>query len=324
MIPKNPNSRIKSEAASAEKGEKVNSGIRERTAPSRSRQRLVSPKSETFSPSLLVGLEDGFLSRVVNAQDATPEPERHNEGYMHMSKLLKGVCSRQVVFTDMNPAKPIFQTATGGHRVMWKLGRAAEAHVRDSYIRGVKGEGVYGLWRCKCGAHTKAGYYSELWPSCGRCRTAPDNYGEQPFFDHENGIVGNPDFLVRIGEYLYVVEIKSMNGEDFDALQAPMPDHIYQGAGYRRLVALNDFPVAPIVVIIYVTKKFVFGSPYKEFHVNVDKPMYNGILDTSWAKGKLIRQARLNGALPREKVCSSMDSPQAKKCPHVTDCFMRD
>ena len=323
MIPKNPNSRIKAEAEKAARGEKVTSGVRQ-PAARQSRQRIISPKAETFSPTELAGLTDGFLMRVVNAQDSAPEAKRHNDGYLHMSQLLRGLCPRQVRFTDMNPEKRVYEDVTGGHRVMWKLGRAAEAHIRDSYIKGVKGEGVYGQWRCKCGAHSKTGFFDETWTACGRCRTLPDNYGELAVFDHENGVVGNPDFLVRIGNLLYVVEIKSMNGEDFDVLERPMPDHIIQGAGYRRLMLANGFEVAPVVIILYVTKKFKYGSPYKEFHVNVESQNYEAVLDGAWQRGKLIRTARQKDLLPRDRVCSSMDSPQAKKCPHVTDCFMRD
>lgn len=295
-----------------------------RPAPAK-KSRILPVGVQTFSPGAVQDLPPDFLKMVVNAQDSAPEAKRHNVGYMHLSELLKGVCPRAVRFTDENPDKQIYQAATGGHRVMWRMGRAAEAHIRESYIKGVKGEGVYGVWKCKCGAHEKQGYFAPEWQACGRCRTLPDNYHEYSLLDHEAGVVGNPDMLLRVAEPLYVMECKSMNGEDFDALQAPMPDHIYQGAGYRRLGLKNGLPIADKIIIIYVTKKFKFGSPYKEFHVDVNKPEIDRVLDGAWAKARLIRQSRKDNRIPdaTQRVCKSMNSPQAKACPHCADCFMR-
>lgn len=299
-------------------------GVRD-VPPPKSKQRVVSTKAETYSPTSLQELPPDFLKMVVNAQDSAPEPERHNEGYVHLSSLLRGICPRAVRLTDENPDKPIYQVATGGHRVMWRMGRAAEAHIRESYIKGVKAEGVYGVWKCKCGANSKNGYYDNSWVACGRCRTLPDNYHEYALFDHDAGVVGNPDMLIRIGDMLYIVEIKSMNGDDFDALQAPMPDHIAQGAGYRKLLQESGMPVSPVIIVLYCTKKFKYGSPYKEFHVNVDKPETQELMRRYWDLALSVRQARLNKGLPpRQAACKTVDSPASKACAHCAECWMRN
>ncbi len=306
--------------ARANAGEKVTAGgLRDRPSPKK--RRIVPTQAQTFSPTALDGLTDGFVTTVVRAQDDTPEPKRHNEGYLHLSAILKSICQRQVRFSDENPDKKVYDNVTGGHRVMWKLGRAVESHIRESYIKGVKGEGVYGVWECDCRALSKTGFYDATWAECGRCRKKANTYKEFTVYDHEAGVVGNPDFLIDIGGVMYIVEIKSMNPEDYDALAAPLPDHIYQAAGYRRLMNGNDFDVAPQVIIVYCTKKFKFGSPYKEFHVDVDKEGFNNVLDGAWTVAAHVRESRRKGTIPAERVCKNASSPMARNCPHVTDCM---
>ncbi len=286
--------------------------------------RIADVREDTFNPLQLDQLPPDFVSRVVGTQDAIPEVKRHNNGYMHLSELLHDVCPRQVILTDRNPTKRVYQAATGGHRVMWKLGRAVEAHVRDSYIRGVKGKGVLGVWSCKCGNRSETGLFSTDWVNCRRCDSALTNYGEVTLFDHDAGIVGNVDLPIYIGQSVTVVEIKSMNGEEFDALQAPIPDHVYQAAGYRRLlIKRGDLRVSDTIIIHYSTKKFKFGKPYKEFHINASDPTIDRVLDGVWQRASDIKRHRLEQSLPARELCRSSDSPRARKCVHCGECWSR-
>lgn len=319
--------KVKSDVQASNRGEKpAPADPPSRPAPRTARgneERLANTSAEAYDPTTLKKLPEGFLSRIINTQDNLPEKKRHNEGYLHLSDLLRGVCARAVRFSDERPDSPIYNAANGGQRLVWKIGRAVEQHIRDSYIKGVKGKGVLGEWSCKCGAVKQTGVFSEKWGNCGRCRTAPKNYGEVSVYDHDAGIVGNPDFPVYVGDVLHVTEIKSMNKKDFDALTAPVPDHIFQAAGYRRLLKKNGYVVSDKVIILYATKDYMFGSPYKEFHVNVNKPEIDRVLDNAWKAAQKIREARIKGVIPREKICSSTSSPAAKKCAFCTECFSR-
>lgn len=292
---------------------------RQRPAP----EVLAPVGQDAFDPTSLGELPPNFISRVVSAQDHLPERTRHNAGYMHLSALLKEVCPRQIRLSDLNADRAVYQDATGGHRVMWKLGRAVEAHVRESFIKGVQGKGVYGAWSCQCGRTREEGLFSSEWPRCRSCGEPPVRYGELTIFDHNAGISGSPDFPIMINRLLHVGEIKSMNGEEFDSLTQPIPDHVFQAAGYRRLFSLNGMPVSDKVLIHYTTKKFKFGSPYKEFHVNVNTAEINRVLDGVWARALEIKQHRLEGTLPPRTMCQSTSATKARKCPHVTDCFSR-
>lgn len=320
MLLKNISDKVRDDIARTNRGEKPEP----RRKPERQSRERNLVRQEAFNPEDMENLPDGFVSRILHTQDSLPEPQRHNVGYTHLSALLKNPCVRQLRFMDENQDKQVFQSVTGAHRLMWKLGRAIETHIRETYIKGVKGKGVFGNWECACGAVKHAGKrFSETWLSCQRCRTKPDNYKEYTVFDHDAGIAGNPDFLVYGGDILTVVEIKSMNGEDFELLRAPMPDHVYQAAGYRRLLKQNGFNVSKNVVIVYATKKFKYGSPYKEFSVDVTVPQYENVLNGMWGVAQEIKQSRLAKTIPPRKVCSSVNAKEAKKCSFCTDCFMR-
>jgi hypothetical protein len=237
---------------------------------------------------------------------------RKQAGRLAMGKPVKIMKARGSLTSNdfgMGQQTPVLPMLSPGHIL------------RDDLEIYVKGEGVYGIWECACGALTKTGFYDATWADCGRCRKKASTYKEFTVYDHNAGVVGNPDFLIDIGGVMYIVEIKSMNPEDFDELESPKPDHIYQAAGYRRLMNVNDFDVAPQVIIIYCTKKFKYGSPYKEFHVNVDKEPINAVLDNAWGVAEHIRESRKKATIPTEKICKNSSSPAARNCPHVTDCM---
>lgn len=277
-----------------------------------------------IDPTTLKEIPDGFFTGIVSAQDSVPQAKRKNTGYTHVSDLIRGFCARQVRFSDEKNEK-IFESPTGGHRVMWLIGRAVEKHIRDSYIKGVKGKGVLGKWICKCTKTEYEGFYDAKAKPCPFCRTSPSEFNELAFFDHEAGVVGNPDLPIVVGNEgdFIVVEIKSMNPEDFDDLVTPLPDHIYQAASYRRLLLKADKKVSNKVLIVYCTKKFKFGKPYKEFMVDVTSAPIQAVLDNMWAAARELRELRKNDEMPCRIACANPSSPMAKKCPHVTDCFMR-
>lgn len=296
------------------------------TSPVRERSNPKGPnRSGAFDPTSIEEIYPDFFTRIVAGQDNQADQKRYSSEHVHVSEMLRGICPRRVRFSDQDDT-PEYDSVTGGHRVMWRIGRAVEAHIRESYIKAVKAKGVIGKWICKCGQTEYEGYFQPKHRACPHCRTAPDSYGELTMKDEESGIAGNPDMIIRIGVdgLIYVVETKSMNGEDFDELSAPVPDHTYQAASYRKLLELNGYDVAEEVFIIYCTKKFKFGNPYKEFRVNVNTTAINNVLDGAWETAREVKQHRVAGTIPARRLCNSIDSPMAKKCPKVTDCFMRD
>lgn len=269
-------------------------------------------------------LPDDFLITEVATADSAAERSRvaPGNGYVHISSLID-VCVRQHVLTKLHGINN-FNTVTGAHRVMWALGRAAENHVRQSIIKVRQRNGIYGVWQCKCGQTKHQGFHPPE-RRCERCQSGLTEYREPALLDHDARAVGSPDLTLSVGNnYMAVVEIKSMNKKDFDALERPKADHVVQAAAYRRLYEQMGFTVHDEVIILYVKKEFQWGSPYKEFHVNVTSGHWPGLIDDMLADGREISDRTQSGTLPARTKCANVGCTRAKSCPVSTLCFSMD
>ena len=264
------------------------------------------------------------LKNVLDAGDNRHEAPRSGNEYAHLTSLVNA-CARKLVLMDQGNT-PVHQRVTGGHRVMWKMGRFIERHIRDTYIREAGTDAVMGLWTCRCGETVTRPMIGSLLPTCSVCSSMASRYMEYTVKDHEYLIAGNPDLIVleRDGA-LTVVEIKSMNGPDFNELEAPLGAHSIQAAAYRRLLLTLGHNVSDRVVVLYCTKLFVFGSPYKEFVVDPHSPVIQNSLEDIWRVAALRRDYRSNGLPPKRPSCdrSGFNAKPAVSCPLVAECFAR-
>jgi hypothetical protein len=270
-------------------------------------------------------LGQDMLKTIVDAQDRMPSRTRIAGRYTHLTSLIHGCARAQVIAREqrLTPSESV----TGGHRVMWRIGRATEAHFRDSYIRAVDYKGVIGRWSCVCGRTSYQGLFNTRATRCRHCEYQPTVYKELTVKDEEAGIAGNPDFLLRLGGPVVVVELKSMNAENWNKLEEAMPDHVVQAGGYRRLLMQDGVPVLAYVIVVYVKKDFKWGSPYKEFHVRVDgmaeTPSYVvPTLDIMWQRARAIKNGTLQDLPPRE--CQRMDETRAINCYGQASCWSMD
>mgnify|MGYP001279864521 CR=1 FL=1 len=270
--------------------------------------------------------EEGMVSQVVNYVDNQRENARVTKGkgqYTHLSSLIDFCPRMQVLARDHN-VQPITRGATGGHRVMWRIGRAVEAHIREQYIRGTDWNNVLGTWKCNCGQikHENT-HYDHKWRSCKSCRSKPRNYVEMGLLDHEHKVVGSPDMVLFTGTAGYLpVEIKSMNAEQFATLEAPVPDHVFQVLGYQKLLRVSGYQVHPNAILIYCVKDFRWGSPYKEFTIDPRNfPHVVQQIDEAFLRAKAIHET--DGLPPRMTACGSPTDTRPKQCPLLAQCFMR-
>ncbi|RME06031.1 MAG: Dna2/Cas4 domain-containing protein [Anaerolineae bacterium] len=74
---------------------------------------------------------------------------------------------------------------------------------------------------------------------------------EEPLYDPELELVGRPDYLIRQGETVIPVEVKSTRVGD-----APYDSHIYQLAAYCRLVQSAYGVRPPYGVLHYANRTF--------------------------------------------------------------------
>lgn len=287
--------------------------------PAASGGRIAPAQSARAMP--IIG--DSFLTDILDTMDKTPERQRLGDGegeyghYTHVSSLI-GACDRQLALASQD-GRTIMDAVTGGHRVMWEIGRAVEKHIRRQFIRSTGGRWAFGHWRCACHQTTHTGHQPAH--HCPRCDKPLDEYVEYTLYDHENWIKGNPDLIIQIDGWTLPNEVKSMNPEDFKALTAPLGDHVFQVANYHRMLELAGFRVFPFAKIIYCTKQFKFGSPYKEYTVDMTAPAIRTLLDDAVLVAQGLRRAREQSTLPRRQLCTSHNSPRAKQCPFVVQCF---
>ena len=266
-------------------------------------------------------LSDDFVIDLVAQHDLAPAATRsggNREGFLHLSSLI-GMCPREHAISQQH-GTPTFKTVSGAMKIVWRIGRAVETHIRNGIISSRNWQGVYGKWMCRCEASSHIGLHP-TGRTCPVCVKGINNYREPGLISSEYGVIGSPDVtLVEMGFYV-VIEIKSMTKDDFDALERPLADHILQACGYRHLYALMGYPVHDKVKIIYGRKDFKFGGPkavYKEYTVHA--PDWQGQINDMFDQARLVRQAYLARTLP-PRICDTIECRRARDCERKALCF---
>ncbi len=266
-----------------------------------------------------------FIGKVLQA-DSSPDVMRGGSDYIHLSSLI-GMCERREILKGITGEAT--RQVMSAMRIIWALGRAAEHHVRTSFISNVGHKNVLAKWVCRCGDLEVEGEFTG--EVCQKCGYPADRFREIPVWDYDYMIVGNPDLIyIRPDtKKKRVVEIKSIAAKEFDTLDRPKPDHIIQAASYQRM-ASSVYDTDDEVSVVYVAKDFR-ARPYKEFHVKPDK-MILDTLDNMWGKAERVRdwRAAAKGSknLPRLPLrldsCNTPITSTAKNCDQCVACFARE
>lgn len=268
-------------------------------------------------------LPENYLTAMVETQDARVEAPRtlgNREGLTHLSSLLN-VCPREhVIARRFNISRP--QAVTGGHRVVWKFGRAVEDHVRSSILAARERRNIYGVWKCVCKHTAHTGFHPPA-ATCPRCRLPLDRYYEVELIDPDNGVTGSPDMLLVERGWFVPVEVKSMNKDDFDKLSAAVPDHALQVAGYWRILRALGYRVHAEARLIYVRKEFLWGGRnrvYKEFVVRPET--LSPLTEAMFSAGREIQDHLQAGSTPdRITGCHSATCSRARSCSVSDVCW---
>ncbi len=284
------------------------------------RRRRADPIKEHY-PSDNLEQGDGFVIACVKMADNAPEEDRGGSAYVHVSTLISDRWCPRAHLIQARYQKGQTACVNSQMRIVWALGRTAEKHVRDQFIKMHGRHRVIGVWSCKCGKteHVGAGDNNNLCQSCGG---GTDNYGELSLTDPDIDKTGNPDLIfVASDDGLEVVEIKSIKKDAFEALFNASPDHVLQGRSYVNMLRakLPDRRVNGRV--LYVAKDYVRPgmSPYLEFPIKEDAKSDERLekLDDSVAD---MREHQEAGTLPDR--LPSCDSPLAKKAKGCSACSL--
>lgn len=264
--------------------------------------------------------EDGLVLGLLKKAPVSMDKFRDGE-YLHVSDLL-GKCMRKIALTEAfnlsMPSKFIHEAMA----LTFAQGVALHDHVKGRMVAG-HGDNMYGSWSCKCGAvHVGPTLLKSVKPKvCDVCDTPVTRYHELELRDPDLMVIGSPDITIYLPKHdvYYPIEIKSIKHEEWDALNRAKPDHVLQVLFYWYLLKKLGYRVPSQISVLYVSKGFMFKSPYKEFLVYPEKNISR--LDDYLEEARALKAARSGGEIPPRSFCTSRECREAKDCHVVNLCF---
>lgn len=263
------------------------------------------------------------------------KPRPHDT--LHASDLMKDLefCPREQAFLSMGLAKKRDQFIGTSLRVTFDHGRDMERRLRNDWLRDV----MVGTWQCSVCGHKHATFGKVPKIKCPSCGYERWEYTEPRFTSLVSGISGGIDGVVDVGDMKHrILEIKSIDKDEFKKLAAPLAEHKFRTTLYLRLAAESGEDVAERINtktahILYVSKSFGFKddtlkdkgisdspfSPFKEFVVARD----DNLVATPVNKAYAYTYWRNNQASPGLPcgVCVNGLTQRAQKCSAVSACF---
>lgn len=262
------------------------------------------------------------------------EPAR-DTGKIHASDLMKDneFCPREVAFQDLGIGKKKDSYIGTSLRITFDHGRDIENRIRNDWLRDI----AVGIWKCKVCNTKHATFGKEPKVSCS-CGYKMWEYDEYRFKSNQSGVSGGLDVMLDVGETkLRIVEVKTIDKDEFKKLLAPLAEHKFRTSLYMRLAEESDDNVAARVntkeaTILYVSKSYGFKdetlkadgisdspfSPFKEFTVLRDDslsdvPLAKAEVTTAWRKDPTI-------GMPAG-ICHSALTGRSQKCGCAVACF---
>lgn len=260
------------------------------------------------------------------------KPREH--GVIHASDLMKDLefCPREWAFLDLGMAKKKGSFIGTSLRMTFDHGKAVEYNLRNVWLRDV----AVGHWKCRA--------CKTIHPTFGKapkvkCKCGADlwEYDEPRFLSPTSGISGGLDVLVDVGEpKLRIVEVKTMDKDEFKTLAAPLAEHKFRTSLYLRLADESDHSLSERVNIqtahlLYVSKSFGFKdltlkeegvkdspfSPFKEWII----PRNDALTETAVAKATVLHHWRQTKQGMPCGICINGLTKRAQNCTAVSPCF---
>ena len=257
---------------------------------------------------------------------------------VHGSEVTKdgGICARMYGLADLTGTEKAAEWLTTSQAVTYELGHLLEARIINWFAdMGI----AYSNWQCQsCGNTFQFCKRPIDCAHCGNTGFTPENWRVKSDL---TGISCGFDLmlLMKGKSKLHVIEIKTMDKDEFKDLKAPLAEHRIRTNLYMRCIQESADPYALNVgigeaTILYVTKGG-FGvkdpqpakwglhdafSPFKEFT----------ILRNDADTDELVQPARRLLAFRQGKVglaeplCPTALTERAKACPLRKACFSGD
>lgn len=278
-----------------------------------------------------VSIKDMVHKRLAGWEKARPHDT------LHASDLMKDLefCPREKAFLSMGVVKQKDQFIGTALRITFDHGRDMERRFRNEWLR----DAMVGKWECSVCGHPHSTFGKVPTIKCPSCGFERWSYKEPRFTSKQSGVSGGIDGLVDVGETkVRILELKSIDKDEFKKLAAPLAEHKFRTALYLRLADESGVPEAARINtkqahIVYVSKSFGFKdeslkdkgisdapfSPLKEFVVERD----DNLVATPVNKAYAYTHWRNNQDAPGLPcgICVNGLTQRAQKCSAVAQCF---
>ena len=263
---------------------------------------------------------------------------------LHASDVTYGeyqFCARERAYQESLNKKPPIHFLSTAENVTFDIGRFVEEKVIDTFVEaGI----AVGDWKCKhCGSMFK---FCKRPPVCKHCGHKHFKHVEQRVLSDKTGISCGIDLLLNLpgAPKHRVVEIKSIDKDQFKSLVAPLGEHEQRTKLYLKCLAESSQDWCNLVqkdwaYVLYVSKGG-YGtqceevamwnfhdspfSPFKDYVVERDDASLKKVLEQplNLMKWKQAQLAGENPPLP-PRLCSSSLDKRAKKCSCLNPCFLK-
>ena len=234
----------------------------------------------------------------------------------------KAFCPREVALLDILKRKPKDEYLTVATTVAFAQGESLHRLVREEWLKDL----AVGNWACKhCGHVTWFSKHPKT--KCTQCGHPSYTYLEVDI-PGEHGIHGSMDLLVDEGEEKHVlVEIKTMDKDQFKELVAPLAEHRIRTSLYLHLIRTSSDPNAEYIQqdyarVLYISKGYGAKAsggpitPFKDFIVKYTPTTLHPYL----AKAEEVDRFRKEGIIPN-RICPTAVGHRVKECSCSVECW---
>lgn len=267
-------------------------------------------------------MNKNILIQALRENTTTITADRLNDP-LHASDLDNPYCARQQYYRYAHKNKKKIQSSFLTYT--FDIGHKIEDLIRLNYLR----EYMWGHWHCICTPSSSFIYGPNLYPNnpdktqyyCENCHCAGLwQYKEYVFFCKELGLECSVDALLRYDKKLYVLEIKSMNENDFKKLDRPLFHHAERTNIYLNCLKYSKISVEDTAFVLYCAKSSGIWTENGVFPFQIFEVPYKNIEKEIKQKTQSFYEALETKVLP-QRICETMDDKPAKSCPFVFECF---
>jgi hypothetical protein len=241
-------------------------------------------------------------------------------------------CAREYQLLDVTGEEKKGMFIGTSLRYTFDLGELLHEEFRNRWARAI----AVGDWKCRRCKHVVT--FCKHPGACSTCGHQDWHYQELRFKSKSSGISGGIDVLLHLpGEKKYrIVELKSIDKDQFKVLKAPKAEHRKRTNLYMRLVEEYGGLAAKMInlkeaSVLYMVKGFGISdhglkgqgfkdapfTPFKEYHVKRDDALTQDGCDEAI---KVI-EFREQGGCFSGRVCIDIYDKRVTECAVSKQCF---